>query len=103
MKITDALKDEHRILSARLDSLERLLDAGASLSGLRTAAAQLSGALLSHAHFEDDLLFPALEAQMGAGNGPLAVMRAEHEEIESGLAALGAQQSAEEVRETLAQ
>jgi hemerythrin-like domain-containing protein len=33
----------------------------------------------------------------------LAVMHAEHEEIESGLAALGAQQSAEEVRETLAQ
>jgi hemerythrin-like domain-containing protein len=102
MKITDALKDEHRILSARMDTLERLLDAGESLSGLRSAAAQLSGALLSHAHFEDDLLFPALEAHMG-GDGPLAVMRAEHEEIESGLGALGAQQSAEEARETLAQ
>jgi regulator of cell morphogenesis and NO signaling len=103
MKITDALKDEHRILSARLDSLERLLDAGAPLADLRTAAALLSGGLLSHAHLEDDLLFPALEAHMGAGNGPLAVMRAEHQEIERGLATLGARQSAEEVRETLAQ
>jgi Hemerythrin HHE cation binding domain len=65
MKITDALKDEHRILRSRLDTLERLLDARESLSGLRIAAAQLSGALLSHAHFEDDLLFPALEAPYG--------------------------------------
>ena len=103
MKITDTLKDEHRILRARLDRLEQLLDAGAPLAGLRTAAALLSGALLSHAHLEDDLLFPALESHMGAGNGPLTVMRAEHEEIERGLAALSARQSAAEVRETLAQ
>lgn len=102
MKITDALKDEHRILRARLDSLERLLDTDASLSDLRAAALQLSGGLQSHAHFENDLLFPALEVHIGAG-GPLAVMRAEHEEIERGVAALSAGQSAEEARETLAQ
>lgn len=102
MKITDALRAEHRILRARLDRLEQLLGAGAPLAGLHADAAQLTGALLLHAHLEDELLFPALESQLGAGNGPLAVMRAEHEEIDCGLAAIAARQGAEDVRERLA-
>lgn len=103
MKITDALRAEHRELTARLDHLEQLLRAGAPLAPLRAGAAQLTGALLSHAHIEDELLFSALESRIGAGNGPLAVMRAEHEEIDRGLAAIGARQDAGDVREDLAQ
>ena len=102
MKITDALRAEHRILRTQLDSLEQLLGAGATLAGLRGGAAQLAAPLLVHAHIEDELLFPALESHIGAGSGPLAVMHAEHEEIERGLTAIDALQGVEDLQETLA-
>jgi hemerythrin-like domain-containing protein len=41
-----------------------------------------------HAHLEDELLFAELESSLPPGDGPLAVMRAEHEQIESGLAGI---------------
>lgn len=40
--------------------------------------------LLSHAKLEEELLFPALEPHMGK-NGPLAVMRDEHNRLELAL------------------
>ena len=41
----------------------------------------LATQLLTHARKEDDALFPAVEAVLGAGVGPSAVMREEHHEI----------------------
>lgn len=42
----------------------------------------MTATLASHAHLEDELLFTALDAQMGP-MGPVAVMRMEHDQIEA--------------------
>jgi iron-sulfur cluster repair protein YtfE (RIC family) len=86
MKITDALYGEHGPLYALLTHCEGSA-AQWELADLMLAGRTVEAALLSHATVEDELLFGALEARMPAG-GPVAVMRAEHEEIDAQLAAL---------------
>jgi regulator of cell morphogenesis and NO signaling len=101
MKITDALKDEHRILRAHLDRLEELLASGAPAADLRAHAKLLAGGLLSHARIEDEVLFPAIEPTLGRDMGPLAVMRAEHAEIDGALGGAAGFEDADRIRATL--
>ncbi len=84
VKLTDALLGEHGVLYALFDQIEAATTAAANLAQIQQATAALSAVLLSHANLEEELLFPALEPHMGT-NGPLAVMRAEHDEIERAL------------------
>ena len=82
MKLTDALLGEHGVFYALFEDLERSLSAAETADDVHRAAAPMAAALTSHAELENEVLFPALEARIGPA-GPLAVMRAEHEEIEA--------------------
>jgi iron-sulfur cluster repair protein YtfE (RIC family) len=81
MKITDALLGEHGVLYRLLDYCGSQA-AGWSLETARAAAGALQATLGSHAQLEETLLFTALDPFFPPGVGPLAVMRAEHQEIE---------------------
>ncbi|MBZ0272579.1 hemerythrin domain-containing protein [bacterium] len=84
MKLTDALLGEHGVIYSLLDHVERALPAATTLNDVKPMAGLLMAAVASHAHIEDELLFPALDPHLGQA-GPLAVMRHEHEEIEKAL------------------
>ena len=97
MKITDALLGEHAVLYRLFDhGSERL--AAWNLAQVQEAGALLESALLGHAHLEEELLFDALAPRLPPGMGVLAVMRAEHEEIEGSLRRLAEATDAEGAR-----
>lgn len=101
MTILHALLGEHGVLYAQFAYLEQRLDDGVPLPALREPAALLASALQSHANLEDELLFVALEPFLGVEAGPLAVMRAEHDEIEGTLQRISLATEAEEVERLL--
>lgn len=103
MKITDSLREEHRILSPQIDQLEKLLNADTPLPELRAFATRFARDLLSHARMEDEILFPPLEEYFGRESGPVAVMKYEHNEIEGGLADVGSLETVADLRQTLVQ
>lgn len=84
MKLTDALLGEHGVLYAHFDQIEAVATEATSATRIQEATAALRVVIQSHSDLEEELLFPALEPLMGA-DGPLAVMRAEHDEIERAL------------------
>ena len=86
MKLTDALLGEHGVIYALFNRLEQAFPELKTGEEARQMAATLAAALASHAAIENEFLFPALEPHLGPA-GPLAVMRQEHEEIESALQA----------------
>lgn len=81
MNLIDVLLGEHGVLYALFDQAEGSISEAETLAEVRAAAGVLTATLISHAKIEDEILFPALETHLGP-MGPLAVMRAEHEEIE---------------------
>lgn len=81
MDIVEELLADHLKLRAAMSELE----AGRVT---RDSLASFVHELLTHARLEDELLFESLEGSLPADHGPLAVMRAEHEEIEGRLARL---------------
>lgn len=83
MKITDALKGEHGVFYAQFEFLDTAIETE-SLGVIKSLGAMLAAALAPHAHIENDILFPALEEQLGEG-GPTRQFRFEHEEIEGKL------------------
>lgn len=84
MKITDAFLGEHAVFYAQFNHMEKTLPDADSLQQVKTQGAMLASALAGHAQLEEELLFKTLEPHIGPG-GPLAVMRLEHENIESSL------------------
>ncbi len=84
MKITDALLGEHGVFYAQLAHLEQVAPVAPTLAQVQGLTALLGAALSTHAAMEDELLFTALDPYLGGG-GPLAVMRMEHDQIESAL------------------
>ncbi len=89
MKLTDALRGEHGVFYAQFDHLEQAVPAVEDLAVLKSQAAMLAAALATHAQLEEELLFQALDPHLSE-MGPLAVMRAEHEEVEAGLSEIPA-------------
>ena len=81
MKLTDALLGEHAVLYDLFEYLNEMIANNGSLQEAQRAVSILERVLASHARIEEDLLFPALEPQLGP-MGPLAVMRSEHQSIE---------------------
>jgi len=82
MQITQALLGEHGVLYALFEHVEADVPKMETLAEVRRAGATLAATLGSHARIENEILFPALEPQLGPG-GPLPVMREEHDEIEA--------------------
>lgn len=82
--ITDALRGEHAVIYRLLSHLESVCEEG-DLRRTQILAGELEAALEDHARLEDELLFSSLDGVLPP-HGPLAVMRAEHEQIEGLLA-----------------
>jgi hemerythrin-like domain-containing protein len=82
MNIVAALLGEHGPLRHQLEVL-RLSAPRLSGDTLRSAALSLAEAIESHAALEDELLFAPLEASGQMPAGPVAGMRAEHQQIEN--------------------
>ena len=97
MDLTQALLGEHGVFYAQFDQLEKTAASG-SLAGVQAQADLIAAALLGHAGLEDDLLFTALEPQLGTQGGPLAVMRMEHIEIEGAFERIARTTDIEEAR-----
>ena len=85
MKITDAFLGEHGVFYAQFSHLEEVLPLSEAVEEVHAQAALLTAALATHARLEEDVLFTSLDPHLGP-MGPLAVMRAEHNEIEGTLA-----------------
>jgi iron-sulfur cluster repair protein YtfE (RIC family) len=84
MQITQVLLGEHGVLYALFEHIEAGIPKMEALADVQRAGATLAATLGSHARIENEILFPALEPQLGP-NGPLRVMRDEHDEIEAAL------------------
>ncbi|MDP6954023.1 MAG: hemerythrin domain-containing protein [Alphaproteobacteria bacterium] len=87
MELTDALLGEHAVIYELFDQLRETVRNSNDIADIRRACATVEKVILSHARIEDELLFPSLEPHLGP-MGPLAVMRAEHQEIDESLEAL---------------
>jgi|CXWL01.1.fsa_nt_gi hemerythrin-like domain-containing protein len=87
MNVIAALLGEHGSLYHLLAAI-KLAAPRWSAEQLRASGLLLSEAILSHAQIEDDLLFAPLAACGRMPAGPVEAMRAEHQEIEDGLAKL---------------
>lgn len=85
MKLTDALLGEHGAIHVLVAHVANRMEGMSTPAEVRAASAMLQEVLDAHARTEEELLFPALERQMGPG-GPLAVMRSEHKALEQALA-----------------
>jgi len=81
MNIIDALLGEHAVYYALFTELEQLADNATSCDELARAVAPVATALVSHAHLEDDVLFPPLREQLGP-EGLVTIMADEHTEID---------------------
>jgi regulator of cell morphogenesis and NO signaling len=82
MDLIQELLDDHTRLRDALRDLAKTYDP--------ERAASFAADIGAHARLEDELLFRELERELPAHGGPLAVMRAEHEEIEALTGALTA-------------
>jgi hemerythrin-like domain-containing protein len=98
--ITDALLGEHGVIYQLLEHLTSRPFGSAEEA--RIQAAELAAGLGTHARIEDDLLFVALEEELGPNGGPLAVMRAEHAEVEETLERLTRVEDVDEAEELAA-
>ncbi len=87
MKITDALYGEHGMFYPVFDYVESVMRASPELNDLKSMVKIFKQMIVSHAALEEEILFPALEAQLGQA-GPLTVMRAEHNQIDDFLDAI---------------
>ena len=87
MNVTDAFLGEHAVFYAQFDYMEKIIPVATSVLQVKTQGAMLKAALAGHAQLEEELLFKNLESHIGP-QGPLAVMRAEHDEIERSLESL---------------
>lgn len=90
MNAIEHLLHEHRDIMTQVAALRtavRDLDARGdaalpqALPVLRRIGHMMETQLALHARKEDDAFFPAIEAVIGAGSGPTAVMRVEHKDI----------------------
>ncbi len=86
MKLTDALLGEHGAFYALFDEIEEIAATEDAMAQWRGATTVLEAMVTSHEALEERLLFAALRPHLGNESGPLAVLHAEHEEMERFLA-----------------
>ena len=80
MKLTDALLGEHAAFYGLFDEIESMVSAEIRPACIESAMTVLNTLVLAHAKLEDELLFVALDRELGA-EGPQSVMRQEHTEM----------------------
>jgi hemerythrin-like domain-containing protein len=100
MKITDALLGEHAVFYAMFDHLDNTVPKIDSIDELKSLAALVARPLFGHAGLENAELFAALDPFLG-GQGPLEVMRSEHEDIEGTFSHLDQIDDLEELKNEL--
>ncbi|MAG96819.1 MAG: hypothetical protein CMM08_09060 [Rhodospirillaceae bacterium] len=81
MKLTNALLGEHAVIYELFEYVRETIQKSDDIRDIHGAAAVLERLVVWHARIEEDLLFPRLEPHLGQ-MGPLAVMRAEHRQID---------------------
>ena len=81
------------------DQVEKIAPNEEAMAQIRNAMTVLSAMVDAHATLEEELLFAALEPHLGKYEGPLAQMRAEHDELER---LLGQIEKAEDVNQATA-
>lgn len=86
MKLTDALLGEHATFYVLFDEIQDIAETESAIAQWRGATTVLRAMVNSHAILEERLLFSALEPLFGQQEGPLAVLKAEHREMERMLA-----------------
>jgi hemerythrin-like domain-containing protein len=101
MQITQGLLGEHAVFYAQFSYLEKAVPTSQNLGEVQIQTALLDAGLESHANLEEELLFVHLEPHLGTQGGPLAVMRAEHDEIKNGLSRLPQLQNLDEAQNLL--
>jgi hemerythrin-like domain-containing protein len=101
VKLTDALLGEHGVFYVLFNQIEEIAAIESPLAQIRGATTVLGAMVDSHATLEDELLFSAIEPHLGTGDGPLAVMRAEHEEMARLLEQIKDADDADQVEEAL--
>jgi hemerythrin-like domain-containing protein len=74
------LTDDHRRCDRLLALVERAASAG-DWAELVREAGQFRDAMERHFRFEEDVLFPPLEARLPIAAGPAGVMRSEHAQM----------------------
>lgn len=82
MKITDALLGEHGVLYDLFGHLRDVAMNSGDAAAIRAAFAAVERLLLTHARVEEELLFPRLQPHVGQ-MGPISVMLAEHQRIDT--------------------
>ncbi len=82
MQLTDALLGEHGAFYMLFNQVEDIATIEGAMAQIRAATTVLATMVDSHAKIEEDLLFTALSPYLGQDAGPLAVMTAEHREME---------------------
>jgi iron-sulfur cluster repair protein YtfE (RIC family) len=83
--ISELLARDHRVLEGLLARAKELMTAG-DLAGAHEAFLDYAGALESHILFEERVVFPPIEQAPGTAYGPTAIMRYQHQRMESLLA-----------------
>ncbi|MDP6884719.1 MAG: hemerythrin domain-containing protein [Rhodospirillales bacterium] len=96
MKLTNALLGEHSAFYMLFDQVEEIVTIEGAMAQNRGAMTVLAAMVDSHANLEEELLFSALEPHLGKHEGPLAQMRAEHDNMER---LLGQIEEAEDVNQ----
>ncbi len=100
INLTNALLGEHAVIYELFDHVRDTTLTSDDIRDIHGAVAVVARLLVSHARIEEDLLFSSLElhlgqmggqmgGQMDGQMGPLAMMRAEHLEIDDLLEAAG--------------
>lgn len=103
MTVTEAFLGEHAVLYAQFDHLEQALPTIATPAEVHAQAGVLAAGLKSHAQLEEALLFVRLEPALGTGMGPLAVMRAEHDQVEGAVGRVAELDDLDDARNLLRQ
>jgi hemerythrin-like domain-containing protein len=90
MNTIQVLGQQHQDVLAELAAVSARLDRHDGACDLSGFVAYLEGDVLHHFAVEEQALFPILARYLGQGQGPLAVMNAEHISIRELLRNLGA-------------
>lgn len=100
--IIDAFLGEHAVIYSWFNYLEQSISDSTNISILHAQPKLLVAALSDHALLEEELLFTTLEPLIGS-NGPLAVMRKEHDEVDQFLKHLLTIKNGDRLQENLLQ
>jgi iron-sulfur cluster repair protein YtfE (RIC family) len=87
--VTACLRSDHERLDRLLEEIESAGERR-DLAGIELRFPAFARHLRDHMRFEEEYMFPVVEQALCSAEGPIAVMRHDHQEIEDRLAAMSA-------------